>query len=149
MLDRIKIKQLRIDLNTALEQIGKKYDLIINTGTIRFNETSFRVKIEGESSEAPVEITFDGDTIPQDAEDQKIPQDTEDQKIRKDFQTYAKIFGLDPSDLDKTVIVYGLHHTIVGLKPNNRKYPVIIEDPCGDRQKIEVFKIKNALGRYS
>ena len=45
----------------------------------------------------------------------------------KDFTTYAKMFGLDPAWLNKPLTVPGRSETltIVGLKPNRPKYPVL------------------------
>jgi len=52
----------------------------------------------------------------------------------KNFKTSYHLFGLELSDLNKTLVHQGLKYKIVGIIPNNRKMPLIVERDFDDKR---------------
>jgi hypothetical protein len=57
---------------------------------------------------------------------------------REEFEALAPLFDLQGSDYRKTFTMNGRRFTLVALKPNNRKYPIIGADDTGRRYKFTV-----------
>ena len=52
------------------------------------------------------------------------------------FAQHAHLLGLAPGDLGKRIMLGGKQFTIVGLRPNARKRPVLLEDGNGNRNVV-------------
>ena len=48
--------------------------------------------------------------------------------LEDDFRYYAKEYGLEPEDFGARFVRNGMTFEIVGLKPRNRKYPIIAKN---------------------
>ena len=57
---------------------------------------------------------------------------------REAFEALAPLFDLQGSDYQKVFTMNGRRFTLVALKPNNRKYPIIGADETGRRYKFTV-----------
>jgi hypothetical protein len=58
-----------------------------------------------------------------------------------DFVANAPMYGLSPDDLGKTFISNGKTMTITGMKPRNRKYPIIASSG-GRSYKLPASSVK-------
>jgi len=132
MLDRSTIKKLHEDLEKAVAEVGQKYGLVTTTGTMRFGQRFFRVRVEGRAIEE-VPPTSAAPVVSQDA------------MMESDFRHYATMFGMKPEDLGKRITVDGKSVKIVGLKLQYHKYPIIVEGSQGGRYKLEAGKVVAAL----
>ena len=102
--DRPSIKTLRKDIDNALKSVADKHGLSLQLGNIRFNEHSFTGKLEARVTENPGEPT-----------------------MATDFKALSMSYGIPASYLHSIVTLNGKRYKIVGLKPRNRKYPIICE----------------------
>lgn len=66
-----------------------------------------------------------------------ISEDSKEEE-RIEFAALAPIFNLTGEDYLKPFTVDGRMFTLIGFKPNNRKYPIIATDEAGRRYKFEV-----------
>lgn len=98
MIDKQLLEAFRKDFAEAMKPLEKKYNLSLKLGRITYGEDSFNGKLEafdrseGESREA------------------------------KEFQKHCTLYGLEPTDLGKTIVCDGDSFKIVGLNPSKRKY---------------------------
>ena len=96
-------KLMRAEMKEALDIIGEKYGLAFSLGRITFDDISFRVSVEAGLTATPGEPM-----------------------MAIDFRKHCIKHGLVVSDLGRTFTNTRLERfTIVGLKPRNRKYPII------------------------
>jgi len=75
----------------------------------------------------------------------------ETQEVRE-FKTNARLYGLKPEDLGKTFHSpgSGKRFKITGLKPRNRRYPIMAEELGTKRgYKFAAIVVKQALERES
>jgi len=116
------LKVLRKDIDSALKSVADKHGLSLMLGNIRFNEESFTGKLEARVTDKPGETT-----------------------MAADFRALAHSYGLSPSLLGQVLSINGKRYKIVGLKPRNRKYPVIAESVAtGKRFKFAAFSVRSA-----
>ena len=68
---------------------------------------------------------------------------------RDDFIRYAGLFHLEPTDLDKTILLQGNGtYVISGLKMKSVKYPVLaVNQKTGKTYKLSSQAVERALGR--
>jgi len=113
-IDRELLRTLRDEMNTALQAVAKRHNLLIAVGNASFTETTANFKL------AIATNTGDAETPAQ-------------QKAAEDWQRYAARFGLDPAWLNKTYTYGGDEYEILGLMPKRSKYPVYVRkngDKC-------------------
>ncbi len=67
--------------------------------------------------------------------------DAEEMK-RLEFETLAPLFDLTEDDYQREFRLNGRRFTLVALKPNNRKYPIIGADESGKRYKFTLDVIE-------
>jgi len=121
--DKKTLKTLRQDIDSALKSVADKHGLSLMLGNIRFNEHSFTGKLEARVTENPGEPT-----------------------MAADFKALSMSYGIPASCLHRIVTLNGKRYKIVGLKPRNRKYPIICENVAsGKRFKFSPFSIREAL----
>jgi hypothetical protein len=125
--DRTNLRVLAAEVSAALEPVAKKYGLSLVRGNGTFSPTNYRLKVE-------FNVVQDGATA---ATRQEVV----------DFQRSAHFYGLDPSDLGKTVNVYGKMYKIIGLMPNRRRYPILVETVKGRQVCIPAEQVVDALNR--
>lgn len=74
-------------------------------------------------------------------------------KMAKDFRYSAVAYGLEPDDLGARYTSFsGSVLEIVGLKPRNRKYPIIVRNINTDQRfkvsELEVQRMKKLGGKF-
>ena len=125
--DRTNLRVLSAEISAALEPVAKKYGLSLAKGNGTFSPTNYRLKVE-------FNVVQDGATAAMRPE-------------VLDFQRSAGFYGLDPSDLGKMVNVYGKMYKIIGLMPNRRRYPILVETVKGRQVCIPAEQVVEALNR--
>lgn len=120
--DRQNLKPLRQDIDKALKAVAEKYGLSLMLGNIRFNESSATCKLEA-----------------------RVTEKTGEPTMAADFRALAPTYGLESSLLYQTVLMDGKFYKIVGLKPRNRKYPIIATRvDTGKRYKFPASVVRMA-----
>lgn len=61
------------------------------------------------------------------------------------FFYFAASFGLTPQYLGKSFIDDGKNMKIIGLKPGNRSYPIMVVDDADRRYKYTIERIKDLV----
>lgn len=62
-------------------------------------------------------------------------------QIQKDFKRYAPIYGLQPQDLGREILVHGKVMTLVGINPRATKTPLIIEGRNGKLYRLKTTEL--------
>ena len=122
-IDRVVVKNLREEMTTVLKTIGNKYGLAFSVGRITFDEVSFKASIEAAVSEKPGEP-----------------------KMAVDFRNLCWKHGMKPEDLGRFFMSGEYSYEIVGLKPRNRKYPIIAKRRSDGKQfKFAPYSVKGRM----
>ena len=108
--DRPTLRALRGEIAAALKAVATKHGIALTAAGVSFDAQRFTLKIEG------AVIGADGKA--------------------GSFAQHAHLFGLAPGDLGKRIMLGGKRFTIVGLRPNARKRPVLLEDANGNRNVV-------------
>jgi len=118
-------RQIRQEIDTLLEDYGKKKGLLIKLGRrLRYSDISINGKIE-------IQLLGSGSL--------------EDLK-RKQFAQDAPRCGLKPEHLGREFTLNTKDFTLVGITPRRRKYPLQIEDENGKMYSCTVSSFLNAIG---
>lgn len=104
------LKVMRVDINKALEAVGEKHGCTLELGSIRYSEDSFEGKLSCTMNAA------DGSKVSKNA---------------LLWNTSCHLFGFEKEDLGREFTVRGKTFTISGLKPSNRKYPILADQGGG------------------
>jgi len=122
-LNKPSCRVIREKFENFAAQLLQETGVALKLGAIRYDESSFRATMEGYIS-----VGADGESA------DKIAWDK-----------HCVHYGLQPEDFGKTVTIgFGRVYKLVGLKPRNRKYPIIGE--ChGKRYKVPAEEICIAL----
>ena len=112
--DRATVQVLREEITAAISEVCQRHGLEVQSEGGKFDpgtyRCSFAIRVPGEHVE-------DGD--------------------RAEFTLHAHLFGLTEDDFGRAFrSPRGDKFTLVGLKPRNRKYPVIGKDAAGRRFKF-------------
>lgn len=107
-IDKANCKLLRDELEKVLEPFGKKFGLSCSTGSGRFSENSFTLKVEM--------ATIDKDGKVQNKEAEA-------------FRLNAFMYGLKPEHLNQTFTSWnGEEFEIIGLATRSTKYPILAKN---------------------
>jgi hypothetical protein len=122
-IDRAAIKYLRSELTEVFKIFGEKYGLAVSVGRITFDEVSFKASIEA-----------------------AITEKAGEPKMAVDFRNLCWKHGMKPEDLGR-IFMSGEHsYEIVGLKPRNRKYPIIAKRRSDGKQfKFAPYSVKGRM----
>ena len=125
-LDKSTVTYIRKRLEVAVKPLAKELGVVIDLGHCTFQTSNcrFQLKIAVLDSEGKA-ITEEADS----------------------FGSNAKLFGFEPSDLDREFVFQGQTYTICGFKPKSRKYPVIARSGNGKDYKFACRIVLKALGR--
>ena len=103
-IDSAALTMIRGAFGPALQEIGEQYGVTIAVGRGSYGGETGTLKLEiatlGENGEA-------------------------ESPAAKDFKAHAELFGLKATDLGRRFVSNGSEFEISGLKPRNRKYPII------------------------
>lgn len=106
--DKVNLKTVREDINSALAEVAKKHGIELEIGNISFDALSFRTTLKASVKDGTADSSLPGTA-----------------EMRTDFKRFASIFGLSESDLGKTFKQGRKEYTIVGMKPRKRTAPII------------------------
>lgn len=119
--DRSNLDVMRSSINSKLAELESDFNIKIKLGRIGYSDSNFTAKVE-------CNLVKDGQVI---------------ETIAIDFDRYKDAWGLQFS-LGDTFISQGEKYKVLGLKPRNRKYPIIAEDiSSGKRYKFSEDTINN------
>ena len=118
--NRTALKQLREDLNKALEEVAAQHNIIVDVGNASFTSDTATFKLN---------LIIKGEGV-ENREDARVA------KYEKDFNTYHNMFGIDKDVLGKTFKDRTKQFTILGLDTKKRKYPIIAKDQNGKQFKL-------------
>ncbi len=114
-MDKQKVKNLRGIIHAALKPLEAEHGIAFHIGSAHYTDNSVKYAFEimeskqGEPAQDFMELTF---------------------------RAGCYEFNLTPDDYGQTFQSNGKTFTISGLKPNNRKYPVIATGPGGKQYKF-------------
>lgn len=118
------LKKLRTDIENLLKsddfsKLCEKYGITANLGSGKYTQTECTF---------PLKLKADG-------------------AATTDFENYSTLFGLQPTDLGKVIVVGGYAYTITGINPNAPKYPVNGTRQDGKKFKFSADTVKRALAK--
>jgi len=123
-ITRMEIKRFRNNFKVAVKDLEKDFGVTIDLGNIKFSNSEFSGKLNvlniGENKE-----NIDSDQLK--------------------FEAYCLQFGFKKSDYNLNVSINRGVYKLIGFKPNNRKYPCIVEGPQGGKYKVSVNQVKDNL----
>lgn len=119
------LRQLRTDLDTALEAVAKEYGIQLNLGNIRFDIQSFRVTLSAAIvSTAPAPTNEDGEV---------------------DLLTVSFGDTLPANLQGRKFVAGGTTYTLIGVSSRRRKYPFSGEGPQGGKYKFSLEQVRAGL----
>jgi hypothetical protein len=104
------VRAISDDAEAALKEVAAKYGLAVSVGTRRYSAKDMRFKVEMVVVE----------------EDESGEAETPEALA---FKRKAHLYGMTPEMLGKVFKTYKGYYKITGLKPRNKKYPVLAENP--------------------
>lgn len=113
--DKARLRQLRPQIEAALQDLAEKEQLSISLGSARFTSDNVTFKLELST------VNNDG---------------TVNTKEGEDFKFYASRYGLKPEALGATFRHAGDVYTIKGCKPRSHKYPILGVNSNGKTYKF-------------
>ncbi len=123
-VDRNVCKVLREKLDAKLAELGKELGMVVKaTGGARFSSESYTVKVEFAVVKDGVSMT----------------------KEIRSWNSLAELYGFKVSDLNRQFTMRGEVYTIVGMKPDSPKYPILGRRADGKTFKFEVDTVKRLL----
>lgn len=106
-ITKAMLKEVREEMDKALEKVGNKYGVKFETGNASFDEYSFTFKVNGKAT-----TTEDGESVE-----------------KKEWDKYCGMYGLKPEHFGQTIEAnFGQKYQILGLKPSSRKNPIMLKD---------------------
>ena len=124
-IDRDTIKQFREDFEKAMIKLEKKYDVTIKLGSIRYDNESFKSKIEANVNKSDAEK----------AEDEK-----------RMFESLCDKFGFLPSDYLNSFSHSGMNIELYGFDTRKKKYPCMLREIGGTKlMKANTSFVKNMI----
>ena len=115
IIDRNELRALRLAINNALVEVGQKFRVKLEAGSCKFTDQRATFKLEASV------IGSNGQVFDSKAED---------------FKCYCGLYGMTPTDLGRTISVFGTTYTITGLSMKSRRFPVLATRADG-----KVFKL--------
>lgn len=128
MLDDRQVEKIHKELNFAISEICKKYNLQFKPSTLRFTSTSIRMTVEANS------INNNGEIVLSTINNAKMIGLIK--RYHSNAQIPNKIIGnfFNVSDLGRC--------EIIDFKPNSKKYPFIVKTSMGSTYKVSPISIK-------
>jgi hypothetical protein len=119
---RRNLRELRAEVDEALERIGRGHGVAIQVGSGSFTGAAARFKVELRITENPAE------------------------RIEAaEFRRHAALLGLRPDDLGREFTIQGTAYRIIGAKLSRRKYPIIAENARGTKYAFSAQEVRRAL----
>lgn len=124
-MNKQKVKTLRALINTALKTIEADQGVVIEIGHASYTSDS---------------VKFQFDVI-----DNVSDDGTSMGFLELSFKRDCHVFGFKAEDFGKQFTSNGATFTICGLKPGNRKYPVIGINKSGAKFKFRAEAVQSKL----
>jgi len=124
--DKPTIRSLRPELEKALADVCAKHGFTARIGSGSFSD--FECKFQ-------LILELDG------------AGEAKSTAKQADFERYATLYGLEPTDLGKTFLVGGSLYSITGISPNRPKFPIDGVRHDGRKFKFPAMTVKAALAR--
>lgn len=106
MITKETCRNLRSDMETALQAVAEKYGMDFNVGNMRFTPSTVSIKVEAAVLGENVENALQGE-----------------------FNLYCRRYGLSESDYGRQFVDHqGHRHIILGIKPRSKRYPILTRD---------------------
>jgi hypothetical protein len=102
--DKITVDNMRNELNDVLKRYGSHVGVKFEIGRITYDNDSFRTSIKAFN-------TADG---------------VDSKKV--EFAKNCRKFGIPQDWYGKNIIVDGVEHRIIGVRPRARKYPILLKN---------------------
>ena len=114
-LNRAKVIEIQNEFSEAVKALAEKHGLKLSKGTsARYSETGVKLSVEF------VTVTEAGN----------------DARAEEDFKRYAKLDGLEPTDLGRSFSCAGTRFTITGYRSRARKRPILARNEATGRTHI-------------
>lgn len=120
-IDRAALRTISEEINEAIQAIAKRHGLEMKTAGGSYGGTSGVVKVE---------VTIPGRG-----------------KEVVEFERYGAQFGVQPSDLGRTILVQGQPFELAGLNTKAPKFPFLAKGADGRTYKLGADTVKRALAR--
>lgn len=124
-INRQLAKTLRDAINAALIEVGNEYGMNIHAGNCTFDDISLKYQLRCEVAD----------------------QSAIDAAAEKDFREWAKWTDIDQDAFGKSFNSNGKSFTICGVKPRNRKYPILAKSADGSTYKFQPRQIAQHFPR--
>lgn len=118
-INRANIRQIRDEMEQALNLVLKKHGLSVNVGNAMFT---------------PSDVTFKV----------KVGLGSQDDVAQREWNKYCFLFGLSPDLFGKKFISRGTEFTITGIARKSRNYPVLATNANGTVYKFTVETARTA-----
>lgn len=125
-IDRDLLRAVKEDLAEALAEVGQKHGLLLQFNGGKFSDASATLKLD-------IAVATG-----------KKGENTMSVKAAEDWKKYAEMFGMKPAWLGKKVMHAGEAHTILGLMPKRRKFPVLVRKPSGKQLLLTAETVRGA-----
>lgn len=122
MLSKKEFAAFRQDVEQALQELTKKYDVNIKAGNIKYDSNSFNLDLQMTKKD------IGGKTFEQ-----------------VEFEKYCRLYGFKPEDYKKQFNMNGKTFTLTGFKPRATKMPVIAISQDGKGYKFGEETVKRLL----
>ena len=123
VINKTNIKDIRKDVAAALKAVEAKYGIQLSLGNMRYSDTNFRGKLEGDVV-SPMALA---------------------KRKTIDWNKEARKPELDAKLLGKKFKTGGSEFTLVATKPRNRTYPFIGKGVRGGRYKFTEDQVANGF----
>jgi len=128
-ITKFEAQQIRVGLNEALAQLGKKLGLSFSVGTIRFDSATAEIKVK-----AAVQN----------------PDGTFEDPYVREFKKYCSLHRLTEDDLGARFVANGSVFQITGFNPRNSRYPLLAKSAqTGKIYKFPVWNIRELVDLYT
>ena len=120
--DKNNLKALRVEMDSALESISKRFGITIKTGNASFsgNECTFKVKLNTKGT--------DGTVITKEA---------------MDWDRHKGLHGMDHLNVGDPITIQGNRYTLSGFNTRARKAPVNFTNDTGMGFKCSIQMLAN------
>lgn len=112
-ITRQLLKQVREDLDQAIQQVAQKHGLELKTGNMSYSSTCFTAKIEGSCANGPT-------------------------KMESDYEQIRNLYNLPPLNSMVNIAGSPSKHRIIGWKGRS----VIVESDRGAKYRVNPDDIK-------
>lgn len=128
-ISKMDVQNMRLEINKALEEVGKKYGVKLQAGNARFTPTTVKFSLEGgladgESEDSAYELAV--------------------------FKMNANRYGMPTDALDTPIKIMGhagyrITVKAVGMRVSAKRYPIIVKSiNTNTRYKISVDQFKRS-----